>query len=64
MFFHVANIGVDAGAANEVRLEILKRFRKEGIEIPFPQRDLHVRDMDRIEALVQQLTKNKGSAAS
>ena len=64
VFFHVANIGVDAGAANEVRLEILKRFRKEGIEIPFPQRDLHVRDMDRIEALVQQLTKNKGSAAS
>ena len=32
VFFHVAHIGIDAGAANEVRLEILKRFRKEEIE--------------------------------
>jgi small-conductance mechanosensitive channel len=53
VFFHVAHIGIDAGAANEVRLEIFKRFRKEGIEIPYPQRDLHVRDLDRIEALVR-----------
>jgi potassium-dependent mechanosensitive channel len=54
VFFHVANIGVDAGAANEVRLEILKRFRKEAIEIPFAQRDIHLRDLDRIEALIRQ----------
>ena len=55
VFFHVAHIGIDAGAANEVRLEILKRFRKEGISLPNPQRDLHVRDLDRIEALVREL---------
>ncbi len=53
VFFHVANIGLDAGVANEVRLEILKRFRKEGIEIPFAQRDIHLRDLDRIEALIR-----------
>ncbi|MGN6410371.1 MAG: DUF3772 domain-containing protein [Nitrobacter sp.] len=56
VFFHVAHIGIDAGAANEVRLEILKRFRKEGINLPNPQRDLHVRDLDRIEALVRDVT--------
>lgn len=60
VFFHVANIGVDAGAANEVRLEILKRFRKEGIEIPYAQRELRLRDMDRLEELVRKLS-DRGS---
>jgi small-conductance mechanosensitive channel len=64
VFFHVAHIGIDAGAANEVRLEILKRFRKEGITLPNPQRDLHVRDLDRIEALVRDLTRGERSSAS
>ncbi|MBS0528096.1 MAG: DUF3772 domain-containing protein, partial [Proteobacteria bacterium] len=66
VFFHVAHIGVDAGAANEVRLEILKRFRKEGIQIPFSQRDLylHLRDLDQIEALVQKLRDAKDASAS
>ena len=53
VFFHVANIGADAGVADEIRLEILRRFRKEGIEMPLAQRDLHLRDLDRIEALVR-----------
>lgn len=66
VFFHVAHIGVDAGAANEVRLEILKRFRKEGIQIPFSQRDLylHLRDLDQIEALVQKLRETKDASAT
>lgn len=64
VFFHVVHIGIDAGAANEVRLEILKRFRKEGIEIPYPQRDLHIRDIGRIEALVRDLADGEGSRAS
>ncbi|WP_439924244.1 DUF3772 domain-containing protein [Nitrobacter sp. JJSN] len=64
VFFHVAHIGIDAGAANEVRLEILKRFRKEGINLPNPQRDLHIRDLDRIEALVRDLAGTERSGAS
>jgi potassium efflux system protein len=63
VFFHVGNIGVDSGAANEVRLEILKRFRKEGIEMPFAQRDLHLRDIDRLEALVRQVAGGGGGGA-
>jgi small-conductance mechanosensitive channel len=61
VFFHVANISVDAGAANEVRLEVLKRFRQEGIEIPFAQRDLRLRDLDRIEALVRDFRGQSGN---
>jgi potassium efflux system protein len=55
VFFHVGNIGVDAGVANDVRLAILKRFRREGIEIPYAQQDLRLRDIDRIESLVREL---------
>jgi len=31
---------------NTMKFEILRRFRKAGIEIPFPQQDLHLRSVD------------------
>ncbi|MBT8047690.1 MAG: mechanosensitive ion channel family protein [Xanthomonadales bacterium] len=30
---------------HELNYQLIKRFREEGIEIPFPQQDLHVRDL-------------------
>jgi potassium efflux system protein len=36
----VSNWKEEYTVAEEVRLEILRRFREEGIEIPFPQRTL------------------------
>jgi len=42
-----AAVGVRYGfALSEIRAAIDARFREEGIEIPFPQRDLHLRSVD------------------
>ena len=35
---------------SELRFAIDKAFREAGIEIPFLQTDIHLRDMDRLEA--------------
>ena len=36
--------------ATEMRFEVLRLFRERGIEIPFPQRDLHVRGREALRA--------------
>lgn len=35
---------------SKLRFAIFKRLKEEGIEIPFPQQDIHLRDMNRIES--------------
>ena len=40
--FTVANYEAQYPAQHELRKRILARFRKEGVAIPFPQRDVHV----------------------
>ncbi|NKD88533.1 mechanosensitive ion channel family protein [Haematospirillum sp. 15-248] len=40
--FYLQDIELINPVGSEVRVAILKRFRKEGISIPFPQRDVHV----------------------
>ena len=38
---------------SEMNYEIFKRFKEEGIEIPFAQRDIHLRDIDKLtDALI------------
>jgi small-conductance mechanosensitive channel len=38
--FHLADMGEGLRIRNQVRIAILKRFREEGIEIPFPQQEI------------------------
>jgi small-conductance mechanosensitive channel len=41
----ISDPGEDRRVSSELRFEIERRFRAAGIEIPFPQRDLHVRSV-------------------
>jgi len=50
LIFWVASPRDQWRVASEVREAILRRFREEGIEIPFPQRVLWTRERARIEA--------------
>lgn len=39
----VADVNQAFGVRSELHFEIFRRFREAGIEIPFPQRDIHIR---------------------
>jgi potassium-dependent mechanosensitive channel len=40
--FHLSDISEGIATRNKVRMEILRRFREEGIEIPYPHQDVKV----------------------
>jgi small-conductance mechanosensitive channel len=42
----ISNVDDRLTAASDLRNEIDRRFREKGIEIAFPQRDLHIRSVD------------------
>jgi small-conductance mechanosensitive channel len=46
VYFRVAEVDNRAQIESDLRQEIDRRFRQAGIEIPFPQRDLHVRSVE------------------
>ncbi len=47
---HIKNIDTRQTTISEINFAIDDIFRKNGIEIPFPQRDLHVRDVSNTPA--------------
>lgn len=44
LFIYLASISNGGTVRSDLRYAILKRFREEGIEIPYPRRDISVRD--------------------
>ena len=49
----LSDITSSLGVRSEIRFEILRALREANIEIPFPQTDLHLRDIDRLESALQ-----------
>jgi small-conductance mechanosensitive channel len=49
----VGDVTQSARVASDLRFAILKRLRQDGIEIPFAQRELRLRDIDRLEAIAE-----------
>ncbi len=46
---------------SDINFAIYRRLDEEGIEIPFPQRDIHLRDIDRIEAALLGRGERRGA---
>lgn len=58
--YFLRDIGDVLAVASSIRFEVLDRFRAEGIEIPFPQRDVNLRDIDRLEDAIRSLARQNG----
>ncbi|MGB7417671.1 MAG: mechanosensitive ion channel domain-containing protein [Erythrobacter sp.] len=48
-----------ANIRSDVFMRIWELFRENGVEIPFPQRDLHIKNSEQIERLVQAMSGQK-----
>jgi len=58
LFCYALNITRQLGIQTDLRIAILKKFREEGIEIPFPQTDVHFRDLGWLKtALAEQMAR-------
>ena len=49
----LSDITSSLGVRSQLRFDILRAFRKANISIPFPQTDLHLADIDRLEAALR-----------
>lgn len=49
---YISNVDVSLATRSDLRFAIHKGLKEAGIEIPFPQRDVHLRNIDRIEKVL------------
>jgi small-conductance mechanosensitive channel len=64
LFVYLSNVMRSYSTRTDLRIAILKEFRKRGIEIPYPQTDVHMRDLGWIKnAIVQRMMKPKEEAS-
>lgn len=50
---YIVDVNNRLSVASALRVAIYNALKEAGIEIPFPQQDLHVRDLDRLEAALK-----------
>ena len=61
---HTSTVTDTFRIASELRFAIDQTFRENGIEIPFPQRDLHIRDLDTPMRIERAASAVRGGAVS
>ncbi|PLX37645.1 MAG: DUF3772 domain-containing protein [Hyphomicrobiales bacterium] len=54
---YLGDIGNSLTVSSDIRFAIAREFRAANIEIPFPQRDVNLRDMPKLEALLADKAK-------
>ncbi|MEM1370728.1 MAG: mechanosensitive ion channel domain-containing protein, partial [Pseudomonadota bacterium] len=56
---YVANVNNGLSAQTALRLEMFKRLKHAQIGIPFPQRDLHLRDLDGFKGMIARAAEQR-----
>lgn len=56
---YLSDINKGLSTQSQLRTAIWKAFREEGIEIPFPQRDLHLRDLDGFRSAIARAVEER-----
>jgi potassium-dependent mechanosensitive channel len=62
--FIMSDINRSIDVQSEIRIAILEAFRAEGIEIPYPQQDVHVRAVNGLARSLSEATSNRRDDAS
>ena len=60
---YIADVNSMLSAKTALRLAITKVFQENNIEIPFPQQDIHLRDLDGVRELVGQALARRAEEA-
>ena len=61
---YVPDVNSSLSTQTEVRKAIVNKFRQQGIEIPFPQQDLHLRDLDGLKSALGRVLEERRRAAA
>ena len=46
---HISNVEYRVSVQSDLRIAIYQAFEEAGIEIPFPQRDLHIKNVEKMD---------------
>ena len=60
---YVPDVNSSLSTQTEVRKAIVSKFRHSGVEIPFPQQDMHFRDLDGLKAALGRVLEERRRAS-
>jgi small-conductance mechanosensitive channel len=59
----IADVGKGDAVKSDLRFRILKAFREAGIEMPYAQHDIHLRDLDAVRSVLTRLAEERARQA-
>ncbi len=60
LYVYLSNISLSLSTRTSLRIEILKAFRKHDIEIPYPQRDIHLSEVEWLKSALESKPRPAG----
>ncbi len=61
---YLADVNKSVSAASDLRIRIFNALKDAGIEIPFPQYDVHLRDLDFVKATVARVAAERAAKSA